>query len=46
MRCGNVVDAEHIPYEAGADFIKIGIGGGSICITKLKGIGRAGYCSY
>ncbi len=28
--------------EAGADFIKIGIGGGSICITReQKGIGRA-----
>ena len=27
--------------EAGADFVKIGIGGGSICITReQKGIGR------
>ena len=33
---GNVVDAEGFRYlaEAGADFIKIGIGGGSICITR------------
>ena len=32
---GNVVDAEGFRFlaEAGADFIKIGIGGGSICIT-------------
>ena len=40
---GNVVDAEGFRYlaEAGADFIKIGIGGGSICITReTKGIGR------
>jgi IMP dehydrogenase len=40
---GNVVDAEAFRYlaEAGADFIKIGIGGGSICITReQKGIGR------
>ena len=40
---GNVVDAESFVYlaEAGADFIKIGIGGGSICITReQKGIGR------
>lgn len=40
---GNVVDAEGFLYlaEAGADFIKIGIGGGSICITReTKGIGR------
>ncbi|MBR2749814.1 MAG: IMP dehydrogenase [Clostridiales bacterium] len=39
---GNVVDAEGFQYlaEAGADFIKIGIGGGSICITReQKGIG-------
>ena len=39
---GNVVDAEGFRYlaEAGADFIKIGIGGGSICITReTKGIG-------
>ena len=27
--------------EAGADFVKVGIGGGSICITReQKGIGR------
>ena len=40
---GNVVDTEGFRYlaEAGADFIKIGIGGGSICITReQKGIGR------
>ncbi len=40
---GNVVDKEGFYYlaEAGADFIKIGIGGGSICITReQKGIGR------
>lgn len=40
---GNVVDAEGFRYlaDAGADFIKVGIGGGSICITReQKGIGR------
>lgn len=40
---GNVVDAAGFRFlaEAGADFIKIGIGGGSICITReQKGIGR------
>lgn len=40
---GNVVDAEGFSYlaDAGADFIKVGIGGGSICITReQKGIGR------
>jgi IMP dehydrogenase len=40
---GNVVDAEGFKYlaDAGADFIKVGIGGGSICITReQKGIGR------
>ena len=40
---GNVVDGEGFRYlaDAGADFIKIGIGGGSICITReQKGIGR------
>ncbi|MDR1015232.1 MAG: IMP dehydrogenase [Coriobacteriales bacterium] len=41
---GNVVDREGFRFlaEAGADFIKIGIGGGSICITReQKGIGRS-----
>ena len=40
---GNVVDAEGFRFlaESGADFVKIGIGGGSICITReQKGIGR------
>ena len=40
---GNVVDAEGFKFlaDAGADFVKIGIGGGSICITReQKGIGR------
>ncbi len=40
---GNVVDGEGFRYlaEAGADFVKVGIGGGSICITReQKGIGR------
>ena len=40
---GNVVDAEGFRFlaKAGADFVKIGIGGGSICITReTKGIGR------
>jgi len=40
---GNVVDADGFLYLAGlgADFIKVGIGGGSICITREeKGIGR------
>ncbi|HHT81000.1 MAG: IMP dehydrogenase [Sphaerochaeta sp.] len=40
---GNVVDAEGFLFlaESGADFIKVGIGGGSICITReTKGIGR------
>ncbi len=45
VKCGagNVVDAEGFQYlvDAGADFIKVGIGGGSICITReQKGIGR------
>lgn len=40
---GNVVDKEGFMYlvDAGADFVKVGIGGGSICITReQKGIGR------
>ena len=40
---GNVVDKDGFRFlaEAGADFIKVGIGGGSICITReTKGIGR------
>jgi len=40
---GNVVDADGFRYlaDAGADFVKVGIGGGSICITReQKGIGR------
>lgn len=40
---GNVVDAEGFRFlaESGADFVKVGIGGGSICITReTKGIGR------
>ncbi|MBS5114677.1 MAG: IMP dehydrogenase [Erysipelotrichaceae bacterium] len=40
---GNVVDREGFRFlaDAGADFVKIGIGGGSICITReQKGIGR------
>ena len=40
---GNVVDAEGFEFlaDCGADFIKVGIGGGSICITReTKGIGR------
>ena len=39
---GNVVDKEGFRYLAeGADFIKVGVGGGSICITReTKGIGR------
>ena len=40
---GNVVDEEGFRFlaEAGADFVKVGIGGGSICITReAKGIGR------
>ena len=40
---GNVVDKAGFLYlaEAGADFIKVGVGGGSICITReQKGIGR------
>ena len=40
---GNVVDGDGFRFlaECGADFIKVGIGGGSICITReQKGIGR------
>jgi len=40
---GNIVDREGFLYlvESGADFVKVGIGGGSICITReQKGIGR------
>ncbi len=40
---GNVVDADGFRFlaDAGVDFVKIGIGGGSICITReQKGIGR------
>lgn len=40
---GNVVDGEGFRFlaDCGADFVKIGIGGGSICITReTKGIGR------
>ena len=40
---GNIIDKEGFLYlaESGADFVKVGIGGGSICITReTKGIGR------
>ncbi len=40
---GNVIDRDGFNYliEQGADFVKVGIGGGSICITReQKGIGR------
>lgn len=40
---GNIVDREGFRFlaDCGADFVKIGIGGGSICITReQKGIGR------
>lgn len=40
---GNVVDRDGFLFlaECGADFVKVGIGGGSICITReTKGIGR------
>jgi len=40
---GNVVDGDGFRFlaDSGADFVKVGIGGGSICITReQKGIGR------
>ena len=40
---GNIVDSEGFEFlaDCGADFVKVGIGGGSICITReQKGIGR------
>lgn len=40
---GNVVSKEGFRFlaDCGADFVKVGIGGGSICITReQKGIGR------
>jgi IMP dehydrogenase len=40
---GNVIDKDGFNFlaESGADFVKVGIGGGSICITReQKGIGR------
>ena len=40
---GNVIDAKGFRFlaDCGADFVKVGIGGGSICITReTKGIGR------
>ncbi len=40
---GNIVDTEAFVYlvKAGADFVKVGIGGGSICITReQRAIGR------
>ena len=40
---GNVVDRDGFRFlaESGADFVKVGIGGGTICITReAKGIGR------
>lgn len=43
LGAGNVIDEEGFRYlaESGADFVKVGIGGGSICITReQKGIGR------
>jgi IMP dehydrogenase len=43
LGAGNVVDREGFMFlaKAGADFVKVGIGGGSICITReQKGIGR------
>ena len=46
---GNVVDADGFRFlaDCGADFVKVGIGGGSICITReQKGIGRDGGIVY
>ena len=43
LGAGNVVDREGFLFlaKAGADFVKVGVGGGSICITReQKGIGR------
>jgi IMP dehydrogenase len=43
LGAGNVVDEEAFRFlvEAGADFVKVGIGGGSICITReQRAIGR------
>ncbi len=43
LGAGNVVDKDGFLFlaKAGADFVKVGIGGGSICITReTKGIGR------
>jgi len=40
---GNIVDRDGFRFlaDCGADFIKVGIGGGAICITReTKGIGR------
>jgi IMP dehydrogenase len=41
---GNIVSADafrYLAHEAQVDFVKVGIGGGSICITReQKGIGR------
>ncbi|MBR7831688.1 IMP dehydrogenase [Actinospica durhamensis] len=40
---GNIVDGDAFRFlaEAGADFVKVGVGGGAICITRdQKGIGR------
>ena len=41
---GNVVDKEGFLYlvKAGADFVKVGIGGGSICITRVAKRDRPG----